>query len=297
VSVEDVERFADPWEHLRLLSDSHRNQALLALLERRAPGARVLEVGCGTGLWSCAAARLGASEVWAIEPTGISGAARELIAANGLGQRVHLIEAAIEEIEPRPVDLAFSELLNSDPFYEGVVEASEAAAAWVVPGGHLAPARLRVYAQLVRSSDSAAEVRAARDAIHAVGRTLDLQVEPLLASLGQPGPYRYVTGNEQLASEPVLLWDLTLGSGEEPDERVVRSLTCTDPGAVGGALLWFEAELDHGIVMRNPPGTRTHWGQFVSAWPAMIQPGVGGEVRLVATIEDDSVSLAPESPA
>ena len=62
--------FANPWEHLRLLSDPDRNQALVTLLERRAPGATVAEIGCGTGLLSLVAARLGAKKVFAIEPTG-----------------------------------------------------------------------------------------------------------------------------------------------------------------------------------------------------------------------------------
>ena len=58
----DLSQFADPWEQLRLLSDAPRNALLIELLRRRAPGARVLEVGCGTGLLSCAAAALGA--IW-----------------------------------------------------------------------------------------------------------------------------------------------------------------------------------------------------------------------------------------
>lgn len=292
--MEGVERFADPWEHLRLLSDEPRNEALLSLLHRRAPGARVLEVGCGTGLWSCAAAKMGAREVWAVEPTAIAEVARELIAANGLADRVHLLEGTVEELDPRPVDLAFSELLNSDPFYEGVVEATEAAAAWVVPGGTLAPRRLRVWAQLVRSPDSAREYRDALAAVRQVGKSLDLEVGPLLEGLRSPGPYRYVTGGERLASEPVLLWDLALGTGVEPEEQVRRVVTCTDPGPIAGALLWFEAELDDGIVMTNPPGTASHWGQFVSAWPSEIGVGAGGELAIVASIEDDSVSIAAE---
>lgn len=290
--MEGVERFADPWEHLRLLSDDTRNAALLELIARRAPGARVLEVGCGTGLWSCVAARAGATEVHAVEPTAIADVARELFAVNGLADRIQLHPATIEELEPRPVDFAFSELLNADPFYEGVVEASEAAAAWVVPGGHLAPRRLRVFAQLVCSQDSAREAADAMAAVRAVGERFGLRVDPLLEGLAQPGPYRYVTGGELMASAPMLLWDLELGSGAEPEEELRRTLICSHPGPVAGALLWFEAELDDDIRMHNPPGTRSHWGQFVSSWSREIDVGIGGEVELLAQIEDDSVSLS-----
>ena len=53
-----LEGFADPWEHVRLLSDAHRNKALLDVLGRHVPGRSVLEVGCGTGLLSLIAARV-----------------------------------------------------------------------------------------------------------------------------------------------------------------------------------------------------------------------------------------------
>lgn len=290
--MEGVERFGDPWEHIRLLSDESRNTALLELLRKRAPGARVLEVGCGTGLWSCIAARLGATEVYAVEPTAIGEVARELIAANGLADRVHLLQANVEELEPRPVDLAFSELLNADPFYEGVVEAMQSAATWLAPGGRLAPRRLKVYTQLVRSNDSAAEYRDARRAISQVGAKFGVEVGPLLEGLQRPGPYRYVSGGETLASEPVLLWDIALGNHQEPDEELIREVTCIDPGPIAGALVWFEADLGDGITMSNPPGKTTHWGQFVNAWPIERGVGAGGTLRIRATLEDDSVEIS-----
>ena len=133
------EGFADLWEHVRLLSDDGRTDALVRLLERHAPGRRVLEVGCGTGLLSCVAAALGAREVVAVEPTGQADLARQLVHAAGLGDRVEVVEAAIEDLSPRPMDLVFSELLNADPFAEGVVEVSRAARAWLADGGLLAP--------------------------------------------------------------------------------------------------------------------------------------------------------------
>lgn len=291
--MEGIERFGDPWEHIRLLSDERRNIALLELLKKRAPGARVLEVGCGTGLWSCVAAKLGATEVYAVEPTEIGEVARELISANGLTDRVHLLQANIEALEPREVDLAFSELLNSDPFYEGVVEAMQSAATWLAPGGRLAPQRLKVYAQLVRSNDSAAEFRDARRAIARVGATFGVEVGPLLDGLQDPGPYRYASIKEMIASEPVLLWDLALGTDQEPDEEIIRDIICLDPGPIAGALLWFEADLGDGITMSNPPGTSTHWGQFVNAWPTEYSVGVGGAVQIRATLEDDSIEISP----
>jgi predicted RNA methylase len=181
--MHDLHAFADPWEHVRLLSDEARNAALLALLQRRAPGRRVLEVGCGTGLLSVVAARLGATEVHAVEPTERADVAAALVAANGLDGVVHVHRAAIEDLDPRPVDLAFSELLNVDPFVEGLLEASRAASAWLVPSGHLAPSRLRLYGALVGDDDSAAEVARVRTLLDRLARDHDLRLDPLQEEL------------------------------------------------------------------------------------------------------------------
>ncbi|MGD2068120.1 MAG: 50S ribosomal protein L11 methyltransferase [Gemmatimonadota bacterium] len=75
----------------------------LRLLERAVrPGQRVLDVGCGSGILSIAAARLGAGEVtgleadpWAVEP------ALENVEANGVSDRVR-----VEEVVVRPDGMA-----------------------------------------------------------------------------------------------------------------------------------------------------------------------------------------------
>ena len=89
----------------------------------------MLEVGCGTGVLSCLAARLGAKRVYAVEPTGLASVARDLAGANGVADRVVVLEGRVEDLDPRPVDFGFSELLNAFPFQEGVLPAMEAAAA------------------------------------------------------------------------------------------------------------------------------------------------------------------------
>ena len=62
-------------------------QLVLAMMEdRTSPGARVLDLGCGSGVLSVAAARLGASRVMAIEQEAIA-----VTAANARGNGVESI--------------------------------------------------------------------------------------------------------------------------------------------------------------------------------------------------------------
>jgi SAM-dependent methyltransferase len=306
----DATGFANPWEHVRLLSDGDRNEAMLALLARRAPGARVLEVGCGAGLLSCAAARLGARHVYAVEPTPMAAIARQMVRDNGLEGVVEVLEGRVEDLEPRPVDLAFSELLNADPFVEGVLDAMDGAASWCALRGEvlspgeglspsplrgegarragegappwlaadprslrggtlappgLAPRRLRVWSALARASGSAQEARAAARQIRTFGARYGLELGCLGDVLAPGVPYVSLTSSEAPVGPPTLVWDIALGTGERPEARTL-ALAVDEAGPVGGVLSWFEAELDDGVWMANPPGAGGHWGQHLASF-------------------------------
>jgi SAM-dependent methyltransferase len=272
--------FADPWEHVRLLSDRARNDVLVEMLRRRAPGARVLEVGCGTGLLSCIAAKLGAAHVWAVEPTPLVERARAFVRANGLEDRVTVLQGMVEDLPAVPVDLVFSELLNADPFTEGVVSAMNAAATWLAPGGVLSPRRLKVYVALAWASETPQEHGQARDEVARLCGAASLDPTLLLQTLDVPHPHRFFTHGERPLSAAALAFDLPLGTGEPiPTEAevVVRS---TVDGEVGGALVWFSGEVDDDLWMTNPPGAGTHWGQMVCGWPRPVSVKRGRAVRL-----------------
>lgn len=288
----DLAHFSNPWEHVRLLSDADRNEALIDVLARRAPGARVLEVGCGTGLLSCIAARLGARRVYAVEPTPLVEQARALVEANGLGDVVEVLRGRVEDLEPRPVDVAFSELLNADPFVEGVLEAMAAARPWA-EGGLLVPRRLRVWVALGRGADSAREVREARRNVAALGSRYTLDLGRLDALLADCGPYAHVHHASEIASEPALVWDLEVGAAARPTQPVEVALMATEPGPVGGTIAWFEAELDDGVVMANPPGAGGHWGQLVHAWPEERGLRMGQELRVAVHPGPEGLRVLP----
>lgn len=281
--------FANPWEHVRLYSDAARNDVLVALLARRAPGARVVEVGCGTGLLSCVAARLGARHVIAIEPTPLAAMAAELVAANGLSHTVDVVHARVEDLAPRPVDLAFSELLNADPFSEGLLSAMHAVAPWVAPHGHLAPRRLRVWVALTRASGSAREAQLARAQVRSLGTRFDLSIGPLEACLDTDLAYVSVTTTERPVGPAALAWDIALGTDAHPHPCTL-SLTAAEPGPIAGVLLWFEAALDDGLVLGNAPGAGGHWGQLLCAFAEERGVRAGQQVAVSLGVEGGNVT-------
>lgn len=285
--------FEDPWEQLRLLADESRTAALVELLRRRASGARVLEIGAGSGLLSCAAARLGAAHVYAVEASDLIDAARQLVAASGLEQVVEVLPGDICELAPRPVDLAFGELLNADPFAEGLIESMAAAASWLEPHGWLAPHRVKLRVALVADDGSAKEVESAGAQINRLCHELDLPLEPLRAALAPKHPFSYLAPQIEPLSPAVALLELDLAAGEELPDQLSFSITPQSQGRAGGAVIWFEAALDHGLILSNPPRTPGHFGVLVSGWPESIELIPGQQVELRATFEEEHIEVMP----
>lgn len=285
----DLSNFSNPWEHVRLLSDGARNQALIQVLERRAPGARVLEVGCGTGLLSCIAARLGATEVYAVEPTHLVEEAHRMIEANGLEGVVHVIQGRVQDVAPRPVDFVFSELLNADPFVEGVLEAMRSAEEWLVPGGLRCPRRLAVYIAGIDEASAALEVMDARREVDRYARAYDLDLARLDRLLASPGPSSSVQRVDRLATAAMKLWDIEVGVDERPSGPVTVDLRAERAGPISAAVVWFEAELDDGLVMHNRPGVESHWGQLVSSWSSEQALDLGELLRVTASVDDEGM--------
>ena len=76
-------------EHAWMVSDGVRMGAYQAALRRAVhPGCTVLDIGTGMGIFALLAAKLGASRVYAIEPSEIIYAAEWIARDNGLDDRI-----------------------------------------------------------------------------------------------------------------------------------------------------------------------------------------------------------------
>jgi ribosomal protein L11 methyltransferase len=95
-------------------------------------GARMLDVGTGTGILALAAAKLGLAELFAFDSDALaSAAARENARCNGLGERLRLFTGGLEAIGEVSFDLVVANLLRTEmlPLFGGI-------AARVRAGGH-----------------------------------------------------------------------------------------------------------------------------------------------------------------
>jgi predicted RNA methylase len=100
--------------HFNMLDDARRTGAFEEAIGRVvSPGARVVELGGGTGVLSFFAAR-NASRVWCVERNlELSRIARRLIALNGVEETVEVVDSdAFAYLPPEPVDVAICEMLH-----------------------------------------------------------------------------------------------------------------------------------------------------------------------------------------
>ena len=115
------------------------------------PGDVVLDVGAGSGILSMFAAKAGAARVYAVERTTVAVLARELAAANGLGELMEVMHGDVLDVElPEPVDVIVSEWLGGFGIDEGMLAPVIAARdRWLKPGGAMIPQSVTAWAGAV----------------------------------------------------------------------------------------------------------------------------------------------------
>jgi precorrin-6B methylase 2 len=270
--------------HRTMIRDRVRTEAFRRAIEAAVkPGDVVLDVGAGTGILSLLAARAGASKVYAVEQTSIATLARELVASNGLGEIVEVIQGDIADVElPEEVDVLVSEWLGGFGIDEGMlVPVLVARDRWLKPGGVIIPAVVVASTALVEDVHLAETVEFLDSGPY--GLDLGNLVEMTVNEVFYSGSHRHLTKGD-LRSEAAQLWttDAARTSLEEaraPHEAEVL-LPITSPGVANALGLWFSAELFAGTTLSVGPGDPpTHWGTTTAPLRAPVAVEVDSAVR------------------
>ncbi len=264
-----------PTWHFALVRDLVRNQAYEdALIRAITPGCLVLEIGTGTGILAMMAARAGARVVTCESNPAIAAAAREVIAANGLASKIHIVNKHSSELDLTAdlgarADILVSEIISNDLLSEGVLSAhADACSRLIKPNATVIPFSGRVRTAL------AFDRRAERRAMSKVSG-FDLSAFNRLRR-----PFYLVDVENKhldLRSAPANLFSIGF-DGTQParDSRTSLELTSTG-GLVNGVVQWLALDMDSVGLYENFPGRGVGSSWDAQFWlfedPIQTEPG------------------------
>ncbi len=255
-----------------MLGDSVRMARYRAAIEAAVrPGDVVADLGTGLGVLAMMAAKAGAERVYAVEiRSGVLWLAEKLIAANGLQDRIVLLEGEASSIElPEPVDLVVNELIGTFGSDDGIAENVRGFADRNLrEGGRVLPERLRTFLVPVEYDHEQRGVFAADIA------GLDLRVANSFAVPPRPVLAPVRRRAKELAP-PHCLEDLRFGRGM-PERELHHPLDfeIQQAGTLQGFVGWFDATLWGEVSIESYPAyPDCHWENW--NWP--VSPAVSVE--------------------
>jgi ubiquinone/menaquinone biosynthesis C-methylase UbiE len=265
------------------LSDEVRTGAYAgALRQAVTPGAVVIDIGTGTGIFALLACRFGARRVYAIEPDDAIQVAREIAAANGCADRIEFIQAMSTRVTlPERANVIISDMSGVLPWFEQHIPSiADARRRFLAPGGTMIPQRDSSWAAVVEMRDSYArqtgpwddnrfrlDMDAARRIVINTWKTARVARENLLTE-----PQRWATIDYTVV--------------EDPDVRAQVTWTVTRSGTGHGLAAGFDRMLSDAFCLSNAPDAPDAirplhtYGTGFFPWPVPVTLAAGDVVTV-----------------
>ena len=252
-------------------------------------GSVVVEIGTGPGIFAVLASQLGASRVYAIEPSEIIQVAREIAVANDCETKIEFFEEFSGRVTlPTQADVILSDLRGVLPLFERHIPVIvDARRRFLAPGGTLIPRKDTLWAALVDAPKPYGELVDPWDH-NAFGQDLS-PARRLIVNHVQKAR----VGAERLLTEGRLWATLDYVRVESPDVRGKLDWRIERAGTGHGLLVWFDADLAEDTGFSNSPSApETIYGSQFFPWtqPVSLEPGQTVRVDLEALlVENDYV--------
>ena len=272
--------------HAEMLDDRRRTATYRrALLDLDLTGKTVLDVGAGTGILSLFAAQAGAEHVYAVEASDLADVTREIVAANGLSERITVIRSKVEDIElPGKVDVIVSEWMGYFLLFERMLDSVIVARdRWLADGGRMLPGTCTLLLGGVEDFDLWGKRFGWWDDVYGYDLT------PMMNRCLTEAVVEIVDEEAVITDlVPVLELDLTRCAVDDQDFEATFQLRAnrTDVmhAIVGGFDVTFNEDGDQLVLPTDPFSEPTHWKQtlFYLDQPLSVRKGdvIEGRIRV-----------------
>lgn len=265
----------------RMIADRERiHPYARALHQAIEPGAIVVDLGAGPGIFALLACQYGAKKVYAIEPDDAIQVAREIARANDVADRIEFIQDLSTRVTlPEPADVIVSDLRGVLPlFQQHLPSIIDARRRFLKPGGTLIPRRDLVWAAVATAPELYERYLTPWER-NDYG--LDMQVARRIETNNW---CKCPAGPHQLMLEPQCWATLDFASIDHADVRGQLAWTASQVGTAHGLILWFDADLGQDIGFSNAPGApELIYGQGFFPWVQPVELAVGDTVSVSMT--------------
>lgn len=246
------------------------------------PGAVVVDIGTGTGIFALLACRFGARRVYAIEPDDAIQVAREIAAANGYADRIEFIQDISTRVTlPERADVIVSDIGGVLPwFQQHIPSIADARRRFLAPGGVLIPQSDAAWAAVVEGRDLYAEQTGPWD-----DNSYGFDMKAARRLVINTWNRRRVTP-DHLLTEPQRWATLDYRTADDPNARARVTWTVTRPGTGHGLAAGFDRTVSSGECLSNAPDApdairpRHIYGTIFFPWQAPVELAAGDVVTV-----------------
>jgi len=283
-----------PAWHFAMLDDAQRNAAYEKAIRRAVKGKRVLDIGTGAGLLAMMAARAGAAHVTSCETLGIvAERAQQVIAANGLADRITVIAKSSTELIPgvdvkEPAEVLITETFASGVVGEGIFQTLEHAHAnLLTPDAVVIPQAASVMGYLAGGARLSGLLFVDRVA------GFDLSAFNDFATSRLPVSFNGVPHHAMSLDTEFARFDFR--QRQFPMINEPHAVEATLSGPCAGVLQWLRLELDSETRYENRPAPDAefcgHWTHMLHRFPQLMPVRAGELVPVMFRHDRAQISL------
>ena len=261
--------------------DEVRKESYLRALRNVVTGdSVVVDLGAGIGLFSIAAAMMGARRVFAVEENHNLELGREIAKAAGVADRVTFLRASGWDVTlPERASVLFYDLRGTLPLYmDNFRMVAHAKEHWLLPGAVHFPTRDVLHAAVVAAPGCYAKLEAASKAVRDLGLP-DAAVNRCIKNARTNDRETPIRREDVLTGS--MAWaTLEYGAAPPPTVSGKAVLPVVKGGAAHGVAVWFQTELGPGIGYDTAPGREPTYSRAFLPFTEALPLSVGDQVTL-----------------